>query len=88
MNYKTLVADIIAFSIKKVELAEFDLNITQEEEFEGEIKAHTQLLEHIDMMLSGAGKPDEELKHCTQLVNEVLEGLSERKGDEHLDRRK
>lgn len=86
MDYKTLVADIIVYSIKRVEMAEFDLNITREEVFEGEIQALTNLLSHIEIMLSGEKEPDSELKHSMSLVNEVLEELKSGKGTKHLDR--
>lgn len=88
MNYKLIVADIVAYSMKRVEMAEFDLNITQEEVYEGEIKALTGLLSHLDMLLSGNKEPDEELNHCTSLVREALEELQNGEGSKYLVGRK
>lgn len=84
MDYKDIVADIIVYSIKQVELAEFDLNITREEEFQGEIFALNRLLRHVEMLLGNTNN-HENLTKCMQLVHDKMGEYNDTKGDEYLD---
>lgn len=74
MEDRKVLANVIAYSIKRIEMAEFDLNVTKDECYAGEIEALTGVLNHIDILLSGEKKPDEKIKHCMHLVSEVLRG--------------
>lgn len=82
MDYKTMVADIIVYAQKQIELAEFDLNITRDESYQSEIEALYSLLLHIESLL---GSDDIELEKCMSLVRDVLGEFHEREGNEHLD---
>jgi hypothetical protein len=85
MNYKTMVIDIIMYTMKRIELADYDLNITREEIYEGEIVALTGLLEHIEIMLGNKSDP-KQLTECKAIIREAMGELYGEKGNEYLDR--
>jgi hypothetical protein len=52
VDYKIIIASLVLYTSKRLELAKTDFNITQDEEFIGEIKALEDILDHIDVLLA------------------------------------
>lgn len=76
MQERELVTGIIYYSLKKIELAEEEINITGQKDFwNGNIQGYVNLLQHLDRVIGDKAQAEDGLPDVYRYCEITKEGL-------------